>query len=78
MPAAKKPEQNKPKNKRQPYQGNDAKVVVNIFAPDYEPQEFTLTIPNIRGNAVLPNRRAVDIAGAILGGLRAKYGKGVG
>lgn len=78
MATAKKPKENKPKTVRKPYEGNDAKVVVNIFGPDYPPQEFTFTIPNIRGAAVLPARRPVDIAGAVLGGLKGKYGKGVG
>lgn len=77
MPKAKTPKQNKPKTKREPYAGLDAKVVVNIFAPDCEPQEFTFTVPNIRGNASLPERTPVKIAGAVMGGLASKYGRGI-
>ena len=56
--------------KRKPYDGNNAKVIVNIFAPDYEPQEFTFTVSNVKGNAVLNKRAPADIAGTIMGSLR--------
>lgn len=59
---------------RKPYDGNDAKVIANIFAPGYPPQEFTFTVANIKGNATAPKRRPVDVAGAIMGGLR-RFGR---
>jgi hypothetical protein len=65
------------KSTREPYKGNDAVVVVNVFAPDYEPQEFKMTIPNIRGNAMHNHRTPERVVGAMMGGLMSKYGKTV-
>lgn len=59
------------------YEGNDAVVVINVFAPDFPPQEFTVKVANIRGNAVSPERSPAKVAGAAIGGLRGKYGAGV-
>ena len=56
--------------KRKPYEGNDAKVILNIFTPDYEPQEYTFTIKNIKGNSSFNKRSPVKIAGAMMGGAR--------
>lgn len=58
------------------YEGNDAIVVINVFAPDYPPQEFTTKIANIRGNAVLPERTPAKVASAVNGGLASKFGQG--
>ena len=64
--------------KKKAISGIDAKVIINIFSPDHEPEEFKLEIPNICGAANLLHRSPEHIAAAIINGLRAKYGGRVG
>ncbi len=58
-------------------EGLDARVLINVYSPGHEPQEFRITIPNIVGAANLLNRDANHIATAVIQGLRAKYGERV-
>jgi len=58
--------------------GGDAKVLINVFTPGHEPQEFRISIPNICGSANLLHRSPEHVAAAIISGLRAKYGERVG
>lgn len=64
-----------PKNDRQPIQGIDATIRINVFAPGHEAEEFVLTIPNIVGTAALQNRKPKDIAQSIISGLQHQFGK---
>ena len=59
-------------------EGADARVLINVYSPGHEPQEFRVTIPNIKGSANLLHRSPESIAGMIIRGLRAKYGERVG
>lgn len=53
-------------------EGADAKVIVNIFSPGHEPQEFKITIPNIDANLLY--RSPEYIYKEVVSGLRAKFG----
>lgn len=55
-------------------EGVDAKVLINVFSPGHEPQEFRITIPNIVGSANLLHRSPDVVTENIKSGLRAKYG----
>lgn len=59
-------------------EGADARVSINVYSPGHEPKEFRLSIPNIIGAANLLHRSPEHVAGAIISGLRAKYGDRVG
>lgn len=58
--------------------GIDARVLINVYSPGHEPQEFRVTIPNIVGSANLLHRSPESVASMIISGLRAKYGERVG
>jgi len=73
---SKKPKIQKPVSKN--VQGLDAKIVINVFSPDHEPQEFRFIVPNIIGESTHLTRSPEYIASAIVAGLRAKYGERVG
>jgi len=77
MPKAKDPKEKAQKKPRKPVDSPDAKIILNVFTRDFAPEEYTITIPNIKGKASINKRSPADIAGAALGGLRAKYGKKV-
>jgi hypothetical protein len=74
MAKAKLPEENIPKSTRQVVGGNDARVTVNIFSPDHEPQSYTYRITNIRGNSSHVSREPKNIMSAIISGIIGKYG----
>ena len=59
-------------------EGIDARVLINVYSPGHEPQEFRVSIPNIVGSANLLHRSPESIANSIIEGLRAKYGERVG
>ena len=60
--------------KKATVEGRDAVILVNIFAPTNEPQEYKIRIPKIVNNASVPHRSPSYIAGLIVGALRKKYG----
>ena len=74
MAKAKLPEENLPKNTRKVVDGVDARVVVNIFSPDHEPEQFSYKITNISGNSSHTTREPKSIMQAIIGGIVRKYG----
>ena len=59
-------------------EGADSKVLINVFSPGHEPQEFRISIPNIVGSANLLHRSPESVAASMIEGLRAKYGERVG
>lgn len=59
-------------------EGIDGRVLINVYSPGHEPQEFRVTIPNINGSANLLHRSPEAVAQAVIDGLRAKYGERVG
>ena len=59
-------------------EGSDAKVLINVFSPGHEPQEFRISIPNIVGAANLLHRSPESVAAEMIRGLRAKFGDRVG
>ena len=59
-------------------EGADARVLINVYTPGHEPEEFRISIPNITGAANLLHRSPESIATAIISGLRAKFGNRVG
>lgn len=59
-------------------EGIDARVLINIYSPDHEPQEFRITIPNIVGATNHHSRTPEQVANAIIHGLRGVYGTKVG
>ena len=77
MPAAKSPRESISKREPSKVEGADARVRVMIYSPDHPAEEFTFTIPNIRGCTGMWTRKPVDIAGVVLAGLRTKYGNSV-
>lgn len=59
-------------------EGIDGRVLINVYSPGHEPQEFRVTIPNISGATNLLHRSPEYIAAEVIKGLRAKYGERVG
>jgi len=55
--------------------GNDGVIKVNMFLPDYEPQEITIKINNLKGRTTHQKRNINSVASAIVSGLTNKYGK---
>lgn len=58
-------------------EGLDARVLVNIYSPGHEPQEFRVTVPNIVGASNLLHRSPEMVKDVIVEGLRKKYGERV-
>jgi len=74
MAVAKRPEENIPKNTRKIVDGDDARVVINVFSPDHEPEQFSYTIKNIRGNSSHVTREPRNIMSSIVSGIVRKFG----
>lgn len=74
MPRAKTARENEPKKERQPVEGPDAKVHIEIYSPDHQAKDYWITIPNIKGCSTWNTRTPEIIAGKVVGGLRAHYG----
>jgi hypothetical protein len=74
MPKAKSPRENIPRTPPKVFEGNDAIIKINLFAPDNTPVDYVVTIPNIRGSAVHNQRTPEKIIGNLISGLRRKYG----
>lgn len=68
----------KQEKKSRSISGIDAKIIINVFSPGHEPEEFKVTVPNICGAANLLHRSPESIAASIIRGLRDKYGERVG
>lgn len=78
MPRAKTAQENTPKAERKPVEGKDARLLINIYAPDSEAKEVKITIPNIQGCSTWNMRTPEAIAGLIIKALRGRYGNKVG
>ena len=56
-------------------EGADARIVVNLFLPEMQPQEYVIQIKNFKGRATYAQRTWDKVVGAIIAGLTRKYGK---
>lgn len=63
-----------PKDTRQPVEGNDAKILIDLFIPGHKPIRGEINIPGIVGQATAANRTPESVYSAIIYGLRSQYG----